>query len=762
MKKFLSLVLALVMTMSLVTVSAGAKDFTDASKITYDEAIDVMSTIKVISGYEDGSINPQGALTRGAAAKIICNLVLGPTDAAALAVTEAPYKDVPANSTFAGYISYCKAAGYISGYADGTFKPGAPLTGYAFLKMLLGTLGFDKNIEGYEGTNWSVNVAKRALNLKLTSDYEGTFVGTKAINREEAMLLAFNALQADTYKYDTKGSSINVGGVEITTGASEAKKAGETLMTKLFGSDLKATDTYDNFGRPATKWTYKNKSVGTYAADPKETFTKAATGDDIYNAVSAIDDTTKFGYYVSSTTASGIATATKDDTDTAHNYGGRGVITEVYYSYGKALKTRIVTIAPAIGKVTEVATDKDGRFVMLSTGAKFYTEDYAKNDWLVYNKAAGKNVAEAYKVEKQTGTVTKKVGTSIIYIDGTKYETNANMVGSANVKDKVDFYVDQYGYIIKIAATSSTYEISNLAVTFNGGTDRGQSWEKLTFIGDKKAQVVDTDHQYNYINKIVKYTLDDGEYELEEVGNYYGAYSYTSGAASLAVSGGTVKMDGATTFMLIDSDNEATYYTGIKNAPDFSASALNVVFKDNDPTKAATLVVAYVTNVTNNADDLTFVVYDKDSDTVVEDGKTYKTYNTMTAGVQSTKDFGVADSTLFAGKPAGDKYNNYVVVLSSYNTNSKDVVSSVNFAANVVRSYFIEEPANGVVVIGGQAYALADKCDVYVVSKTGVITTGDLDSIVAEDGAGLHYSNVVATRNATTGKVEQIVLCSVN
>ena len=43
MKKFLSLVLALVMTMSLVTVSAGAKDFTDNSKINYAEAVDVMS-----------------------------------------------------------------------------------------------------------------------------------------------------------------------------------------------------------------------------------------------------------------------------------------------------------------------------------------------------------------------------------------------------------------------------------------------------------------------------------------------------------------------------------------------------------------------------------------------------------------------------------------------------------------------------------------------------------------------------------------------
>ena len=36
MKKFLALVLALVMTMSLVTISAGAEDYTDDSKITYE------------------------------------------------------------------------------------------------------------------------------------------------------------------------------------------------------------------------------------------------------------------------------------------------------------------------------------------------------------------------------------------------------------------------------------------------------------------------------------------------------------------------------------------------------------------------------------------------------------------------------------------------------------------------------------------------------------------------------------------------------
>ena len=71
MKKFLSLVLALTMAMSLVTISAGAKDFTDDSKITYKEAVDVVSSLDIVDGYTDGSFNPTNTLTRGAAAKII-------------------------------------------------------------------------------------------------------------------------------------------------------------------------------------------------------------------------------------------------------------------------------------------------------------------------------------------------------------------------------------------------------------------------------------------------------------------------------------------------------------------------------------------------------------------------------------------------------------------------------------------------------------------------------------------------------------------
>ena len=81
MKKFLSLVLALIMTMSLVTISAGAteyRDLTDKDEIQYEEAVAVLNRIGVITGYEDGSFRPETELTRGAAAKIIVSLLIGP------------------------------------------------------------------------------------------------------------------------------------------------------------------------------------------------------------------------------------------------------------------------------------------------------------------------------------------------------------------------------------------------------------------------------------------------------------------------------------------------------------------------------------------------------------------------------------------------------------------------------------------------------------------------------------------------------------
>ena len=342
MKKFLSLVLALVMTMSLVTVSAGAKDFTDSSKINYAEAVDVLSEAKVIDGYADGAFNPSNTLTRGAAAKIICNLILGPTAASALVADAAPYKDVAANHPFAGYIAYCQKTGIISGYADGTFKPANSLTGYAFMKMLLGALGYDAANEGYTGANWSINVAKQAISIGLNDGLKGEFNGVKAVNREEACLYAFNTLNATMVEYTNQTIVIANGTVKTDKVAKDMENNARTETIKddnkmqfaeKYFTNLEKEPTADDFGRPANKWTYKNTDIGTYVdySLMVAEYVGGVSGKEVYNklgktAVEKYDLTTTIDGNKSADMVKDLDKNNKDDltgTDT-------GVLTQVF------------------------------------------------------------------------------------------------------------------------------------------------------------------------------------------------------------------------------------------------------------------------------------------------------------------------------------------------------------------------------------------------------------------------------------------------
>ena len=95
MKKLLALVLALVMSMSLVTISNAA--FKDADKIDYKEAVDVMNAVGVFIGDEKGNFNAKENLTREQAAKIIAYLELGSKAAdARSAATSSPMSRRPA------------------------------------------------------------------------------------------------------------------------------------------------------------------------------------------------------------------------------------------------------------------------------------------------------------------------------------------------------------------------------------------------------------------------------------------------------------------------------------------------------------------------------------------------------------------------------------------------------------------------------------------------------------------------------------------
>ena len=354
MKKFLSLVLALTMMMSLVTINAGAKEFTDDEDQNYDEAIAVISEIGVVDGYPDGSFKPQGTLTRGAAAKIICNLILGPTTAGELHADTAPYKDVPTSNTFSGYIAYCAKEGIISGYADGTFRPSAGLTGYAFMKMLLGALGYDAENEGYTGANWSINVAKQAIGIGLNNSLVDEFNGVDQVTREEAALYAFNTLKATMVDYDQKITT-TINGVDVTLSQGTAKPVdwsegsnrdgnikddGYVQFAEEYFPKLYLDNTTDAFGRPAREWEYSGNTVGTYVNHDilKKEFTTEVTGRDLYDVLgkSTIDDY-EFLISVDGETEKNVlgdAFFTEDNILRSNTKGvggtGNGVLTQVY------------------------------------------------------------------------------------------------------------------------------------------------------------------------------------------------------------------------------------------------------------------------------------------------------------------------------------------------------------------------------------------------------------------------------------------------
>ena len=354
MKKFLSLVLALTMMMSLVTINAGAKEFKDDKDITYDEAVAVISEIGVVDGREDGSFAPTDNLSRGAAAKIICNLILGPTTAAELHADTAPYKDVPTSNTFSGYIAYCAKEGIISGYADGTFRPSAGLTGYAFMKMLLGALGYDAENEGYTGANWSINVAKQAIGIGLNNSLVDEFNGVDQVTREEAALYAFNTLKATMVDYDQKITT-TINGVDVVISQGTAKPVdwsegsnrdgnikddGYVQFAEEYFPKLYLDNTTDAFGRPAREWEYSGNTVGTYVNHDilKKEFTTEVTGRDLYDVLgkSTIDDY-EFLISVDGETEKNVlgdAFFTEDNILRSNTKGvggtGNGVLTQVY------------------------------------------------------------------------------------------------------------------------------------------------------------------------------------------------------------------------------------------------------------------------------------------------------------------------------------------------------------------------------------------------------------------------------------------------
>ena len=523
MKKLLALVLALVMSMSLVTISNAA--FKDADKIDYKEAVDVMNAVGVFIGDEKGNFNAKENLTREQAAKIIAYLELGSKAADAL-VGSGTFADVAASRWSAGFVGYCAQAGVVAGVGDGKFDPAGQLTALQFGKMLLVEIGYDAKAAGMTGTDWAINTSKLMATTGLMKGIDGSV--NQVLTREKAAQMTLNALKTPTVEYTTKGSSVTVNGAEINFGASvptyvtntiakeqtiskdKLTNSGEytiELGEKLY-KDLKLVkDTTDAFERPTHEWYLKTTKIGAYAEAADLEYTAAVKVGTIYSdlGLSKGINRAKTTVYEDGARVTGGA----DDYDIVkgditNKFGGNGAQTFVYYD-DDAQSVTIVIINTYVAKIAAVraaTTTKDAYVVLntadsftkptgVSTVGNYETDAFAKDAIVAYTyskKSGDDGVQSMYLTEKVTGVMSGYTTEGSVTVSGTKYNANtasktkiAAFSATVDKGSDISVYLDKYGYGLYVDADTSAEYAVVLNYVANAGDFNDTAKAKLLF-----------------------------------------------------------------------------------------------------------------------------------------------------------------------------------------------------------------------------------------------------------------------------------------
>ena len=120
MKKFIGILITMAICLSMFCVPVSAySDVKDNA-----EAIQVLSDLGILDGFEDNTFRENDQLTRAQAAKVMCCL-LGYSDAA---MGNTSFTDVLSTHWASGYINLAQAARIIAGFGDGTFRPEEAVT----------------------------------------------------------------------------------------------------------------------------------------------------------------------------------------------------------------------------------------------------------------------------------------------------------------------------------------------------------------------------------------------------------------------------------------------------------------------------------------------------------------------------------------------------------------------------------------------------------------------------------------------------------
>jgi len=197
----------------------------------------------LMNGFEDGTYRPDQTVTRAQFAKLVNGLF----GFAAPSAESAPFTDIAADAWYNEPVAAAKQAGYINGYPDGTFKPGASVTRQEAAKMTAALFhlkaGAGDTLSGFTDASGVSAFAKEALSGLVAGGYlkgfaDGTVRPTKPMTRAEAVVL-LDRLAGEVLNQAGKADGLSAkGNLMITTkdvSLSDSTVGGHLLLTAGIG-----------------------------------------------------------------------------------------------------------------------------------------------------------------------------------------------------------------------------------------------------------------------------------------------------------------------------------------------------------------------------------------------------------------------------------------------------------------------------------------------------------------------------------------------
>ena len=384
LKRTLSLALASVMLVGMMSVGASAvnaSDFTDADEIVNKDAVSTMTALGIINGKEDGSyFDPTGTVTRAEMAKMLCVAINGGVDPV-LGVKDTPtFTDIKGHWA-ESYIEYCAANGIIAGRGNNKFDPTGTVSATEAAKMLLGVLGYNAEKSGLVGNDWAINTNVLANQNGLYKNLSNLNANT-LLTRDNAAQMIYNALDANmvelnaagnytTSQYSYTGTESVVTGTErvwvVKIKDSSVNDAVKALDGSVYNSRQDAIDTLkDANGGTAL-------DTGTYTLEQK---TQNVYGE---NTVTKYADETMGHKYLSLIT-DGDAVLTDVEKDSKGTYTlymngitTKGQYTKVEGDYSNLIGQKVEVLYKDRENVYGVYASTDSSLIVESTAGKVGT-----------------------------------------------------------------------------------------------------------------------------------------------------------------------------------------------------------------------------------------------------------------------------------------------------------------------------------------------------------------------------------------------------